>query len=426
MTAASDGPTEPASSSFQGSAPRRVLLGVCGGIAAYKAIEVLRRLRDLGFEVRVAMTQAATAFVQPLTFEVLSGAPVWGESYLEATGRGVEEHIVAAAWAEVVCVVPATTNTLAKVALGLGSDFLTTTLLAYDGPVVVAPAMHSRMWERETTRAHVAGLERRGMRMVGPVVGSLASGEAGVGRLAEPETIVAAVLEAFETRESLAGRAVLVSAGPTWEPIDPARFLANRSSGKMGFAIAAAAAARGATVTLVAGPVALATPPGVRRIDVETALEMRAAIHAGAPGVDLIVMSAAVADFRPRQVSEQKLKKSRGLPEIELVLNPDILGELPRLAPQALIVGFAAETELVAEAAQAKLESKGVDMIVVNDVSRSDIGFGADENEVEVYRRGASPVSFGRQPKSQLAHALVDLFAAELDRRGVPTAKVGD
>lgn len=396
---------------------RRVLLGVCGGIAAYKAIEVLRRLKDHGIAVRVMMTRSAAAFVQPLTFEVLSGHPVWLEDYLEATGRGTEEHIVASEWAELVCIVPATTNTIARVALGLGDDFLTTTLLAWEGPLVFAPAMHSRMWERESTKGHVATLVARGATIVGPVVGALASGESGQGRMAEPETVVRAVVRRLGVGGPLEGRRVLVSAGPTWEPVDPARFIGNRSSGKMGFAIAAEAALRGAQVTLVAGPVRLGTPSGVERIDVETALEMRDAMITRAGACDLVIMTAAVADFRPRHRLDRKLKKQNGPPVLDLVANPDILAELPLAAPGAVIVGFAAETEELAAGAKAKLEAKRVDMIVANDVSRSDIGFGHDNNEVTIHRRDGDPVFLARQPKSRLAGTLLDVFAAAVGER---------
>ncbi len=400
-------------------AGRRVLLGVSGGIAAYKAVEVLRRLRDHGADVRVAMTTSSRAFVQPLTFEVLSGAPVWGDDYFEAVGRGTEEHLVAAAWAELVVVAPATTNTLARIALGLGDDFLSTMLLAFDGPVVLAPAMHSVMWRRDSTQEHLATLRRRGVDLVGPVEGPLASGEVGVGRLAEPLDIVEAVAARLRTLGAWKGRRVLVTAGPTWEPIDPARVIANRSSGKMGFAIASAAAAQGAAVTLVAGPVALATPAAVRRIDIETAAEMREAVAAVASAQDLIVMAAAVADFRVAAVRPQKIKKHDGLPQLELELNPDILKELPRLAPHAVIVGFAAETHDGAAAALDKLERKGVDAIVLNDVSRADIGFGADANEVTVFSRGGAAVTLGRAPKTEIARALLQHFRELVEARTV-------
>src|SRR3954468_4370512 len=276
------------------SRPLRVLLGISGGIAAYKSAELVRRLRARGHEVRCALTRSAVSFVAPLTLEVLSGRPVHQEEYLTPGVGGEEEHIAAAAWAEVLCVAPATTHVLARLALGLADDFLTTTALAFTGPLVVAPAMHSSMWEKPTTRQHAAALKGRGVWFAGPVEGPLASGEVGMGRMAEPEAIVEAV-EASAGLGPLAGRTVLVTAGPTHEPLDPVRFLGNRSSGKMGFALAAEAARRGARVVLVAGPVALASPPGVQRVDVVTALEMEKAVREQAPAADLIVMAAAVA-----------------------------------------------------------------------------------------------------------------------------------
>src|SRR4051812_12813300 len=280
--------------------PLRVLLGVSGGIAAYKSAELVRRLRSRGHEVRCALTRSAVSFVTPLTLEVLSGHQVYQEEYLAATGSGEEAHITAAAWADVLCVAPATTHALARLALGLGDDFLTTTALAFAGPVVVAPAMHSVMWEQEATQGHVGTLKRRGVWFAGPVEGPLASGEVGMGRMAEPEEIVR-MIEATGGGGPLAGRTVLITAGPTFEPVDPVRFLGNRSSGRMGFALAAEAVRRGARTILVAGPVALPTPSGVTRVDVVTAREMERAVHEHAPAADLIVMAAAVADFRPRR-----------------------------------------------------------------------------------------------------------------------------
>ena len=311
----------------------RVLLGVSGGIAAYKSAELVRRLRSRGHEVRCALTRSAVSFVTPLTLEVLTGHRVYQEEYLAATGSGEEAHITAAAWAEVLCVAPATTHILARLALGLGDDFLTTTALAFAGPVVVAPAMHSVMWEAEPTRQHVEALKRRGVWFAGPVEGPLASGEVGMGRMAEPEEIARAI-EAACGAGPLAGRTVLVTAGPTHEPVDPVRFLGNRSSGKMGFALAAEAARRGARTILVAGPVALPTPPGVTRVDVVTAREMEEAVREHAPAAGLIVMAAAVADFRPSRPADRKIKKEQGLPAIELEENPDILAGLRAVAPR--------------------------------------------------------------------------------------------
>src|ERR1700681_1615438 len=292
------------------SRPLRVLLGVSGGIAAYKSAELVRRFRARGHEVRCALTRSAASFVAPLTLEVLSGRPVYQEEYLAAGGPGAngeEAHITAAAWAEVLCVAPATAHVLARLALGLADDFLTTTALAFTGPVVVAPAMHSSMWEKPTTQQHAAALRARGVWFTGPVEGPLASGEVGMGRRAEPEASVESV-EAAAGLGPLAGRTVLVAAGPTHEPIDPVRFLGNRSSGKMGFALAAEAARRGARVILVAGPVALVSPSGVKRIDVVTAREMQGAVLEQAPAADLVVMAAAVADFRPRRVAAGKIQ----------------------------------------------------------------------------------------------------------------------
>ena len=405
-----------------------VLLGITGGIAAYKAIELVRHLGDLGCRVRCALSRGGRAFVTPLTLEVLSGHAVYEQEYLTATGSGEESHIVAAQWADVVCVAPATAHLIARQALGLAGDFLTTVLLAFDGPVVLAPAMHSNMWRHPAVAGHAETLRRRGVRLVGPVTGALASGEHGVGRLADPREIAGAVLAATggAAADALAGRRVVISAGPTHEPIDPVRYLGNRSSGKMGFALAAEAAARGADTVLVAGPVALATPPGVERVDVSTALEMQGAVHRLAAGADLIVMAAAVADFRPRDPLASKLKRARGVPALDLEENPDILAGLREVAPDALRVGFAAETEPSEDEAYAKLERKGADFLVWNDVSRSDVGFGADDNEVTVYRRSGEPRHFGRRSKRRLASALFDVFSKALhDRERPPVETAG-
>jgi phosphopantothenoylcysteine decarboxylase/phosphopantothenate--cysteine ligase len=399
----------------------RVLLGVGGGIAAYKSAEVARRLIDRGCYVRCAMTRSAEAFLPALTLEVLSGHAVYRQEYLTATGRGEESHIAAAAWADALCVVPATANLLSRFALGLADDFLTTTALAFEGPLILAPAMHSAMWHHPAVVGHVATLRERDAVLVGPVEGALASGERGIGRLAEPERIADEVIRSL-TSGDLEGRRVLISAGPTYEPIDPVRFLGNRSSGKMGFALAAEAARRGAHTTLVAGPVALPTPRGVERVDVETALEMRDAVHRHAPSADLIVMTAAVADFRPERATGHKIKRSKGVPEIELVENPDILAGLEAVAPDALRVGFAAETEPSEEEAYAKLERKRADFLVWNDVSRDDVGFGADDNEVTVYRRSEPPRNVPRASKAAVAAELFDLFSEALKDRERPVA----
>jgi phosphopantothenoylcysteine decarboxylase/phosphopantothenate--cysteine ligase len=392
----------------------RVLLGVSGGIAAYKSAELVRRFRAPGHEVHCALTRSAAAFVSPLTLEVLSGHPVHQEEYLTPMGTGEEAHIAVAAWAEVLCVAPATAHVLARLALGLADDFLTTTALAFAGPVVVAPAMHSVMWEKPAVQEHLATLRRRGVWIVGPVEGPLASGEVGMGRMSDPGEIVAAV-EGAAGSGPLAGRTVLVTAGPTYEPLDPVRFLGNRSSGRMGFALADEAARRGARVILVAGPVQLSTPPGVERVNVTTAREMEAAVRGHAQAADMVVMTAAVADYRPRNPAGAKIKKENGPPPpVELEENPDILAGLRDVAPRAVIVGFAAETHDLERNALTKLERKRADFLVANDVSRKDIAFDSLANEVTVFRREGEPVFLSRRPKQELAASLLDLFAGRL------------
>jgi len=394
--------------------PLKVLLGVSGGIAAFKVPEIVRSLRRNGNSVRCAMTRSAGAFVTPLTLEVLTEYPVYREEYLQASDTGEELHISAARWADVMCVAPATCNTLARLALGLADDFLITTSLAFTGSLLVAPAMTSEMWEKEAIQAHVATLRERGVTLVGPVVGPLATGEIGMGRMAEPNEIVSAI-EATLKRGELQGRTVLITAGPTREPLDPVRFLSNRSSGKMGFMLAAEAASRGARTLLVSGPVSLPTPDGVERFDVTTAAEMADTVERLAPDAGVVMMAAAVADFRPRSTSESKLKKGSGPPELTLVGTQDILTRLSELAPKALRVGFAAETEELEREARRKLEGKKAHWIVANDVSRSDIGFGSDNNEVTVFRRNKPPVTIPLQGKRQLAGRLFDLVQQELD-----------
>lgn len=375
----------------------------------------MRRLRADGLEVRCALTRGATSFVTPLTMEVLSGAAVYQEEYLSPTDTGEELHIEAARWADVLVIAPATANTLGKLALGLADDFLTTTFLAFEGPVIVAPAMSSEMWEKPAVQANVQLLERRGVTVLGPATGLLASGEYGVGRMVEPEDVASAVTASFRPGV-LDGRTVLVSAGPTRESADPVRFLSSRSSGRMGFALAAAAHRLGARSVLVAGPVELPTPPGVERVDVIRAEDMLEAVKRHAPTADMIIMAAAVSDFRPRTIAPEKIKKADGWRAIELERTPDILAELPAVAPQALIVGFAAETSDVGSRALRKMKAKGAHFMVANDVSRSDIGFGSEYNEVVVYSRDLAEISFERQPKNRLAASLMELFATALDR----------
>jgi phosphopantothenoylcysteine decarboxylase/phosphopantothenate--cysteine ligase len=401
-----------------------VLLGVSGGIAAFKTPEIVRSLRLKGHAVRCAMTRSAGAFVTPLTLEVLTELPVYREEYLEANNSGEELHITAARWADVMCVAPATCNTLARLALGLADDFLATTSLAFTGRLLVAPAMTTEMWEKPVIQAHVATLRDRGVELVGPVIGPLATGEVGMGRMAEPEEIVAAV-EMTRKRGDLAGTSVLVTAGPTHEPLDPVRFLSNRSSGKMGFSLAAEAASRGARTLLVSGPVALPTPRGVERFDVATAAEMAEVVERLAPQAGVVIMAAAVADFKPREVFETKLKKGSGPPILKLESTQDILSALGEIAPNALRIGFAAETGDLEGEARRKLEEKRAHWIIANDVSRSDIGFGAEVNEVTVYRRDQPPTKIPQQAKRQIASELFDLVKQDLEELVVRKATEG-
>jgi phosphopantothenoylcysteine decarboxylase/phosphopantothenate--cysteine ligase len=363
---------------------RRILLVVSGGIAAYKAPELVRALVRNGHTVRCVLTPAAAQFVAPLALQAVSGEPV--RSALFDLGEESRiGHIELADWAELVIVAPATADLLAKMAHGLADDLASTLLLATRAPVLAAPAMNVNMWSHAATQANLATLRARGVRFVGPDAGELACGWEGVGRMSEPAAIAAEVELAFATR-SLAGARVVVTAGGTREPIDPVRALTNRSSGKMGFALAAEAALRGAESILIAGPTAQPTPPGVRRVDVESALDMRAAVLREQAGAAVVVMAAAVADFRPANSSARKIKKEE-LAEgagitLELVPNPDILAEISRGRGARIVVGFAAESHDVLKAARRKLARKGCDLLVANDISRSDAGFESDENAV--------------------------------------------
>jgi phosphopantothenoylcysteine decarboxylase/phosphopantothenate--cysteine ligase len=363
---------------------RRVLLAVSGGIAAYKVPELVRALDRAGHAVRCALSEAATHFVSPLVLQTLTREPV-RSSLLDPGEEGRIGHIDLADWAEAVVVAPATANVLAKLAAGIADDLVTTVLLATRAPVLVAPAMNVNMWEHPATQANLATLRARGVACVGPDAGALACGWEGAGRMSEPAEIAGAVELLLGTR-SLAGEQVVVTAGGTREPIDGVRALVNRSSGKMGFALAAEAARRGAEVTLVAGPASLATPAGVRRVDVETALDMRAAVLGELPRASVVVMAAAVADFRPADPVAGKLKKEDLAPgaglELRLVENPDILAEISRERGSRIVVGFAAESRDLIAAARRKLARKGCDLLVANDVSRSDAGFESDRNAV--------------------------------------------
>ncbi|OHE81787.1 MAG: phosphopantothenoylcysteine decarboxylase [Lysobacterales bacterium GWF1_69_6] len=392
---------------------QRILLGVSGGIAAYKAAELVRRLRDAGAEVRVVMTAAALHFVGSTTFQALSGHPVrsslWDEAAEAAMG-----HIELARWATRVLVAPASANTIARLAQGRANDLLSTLCLATEAPLLVAPAMNRVMWAHPATQANVATLQARGVEILGPASGDQACGEVGAGRLLEPGQIVAAV-EASLLPPRLAGRRLLVSAGPTFEDIDPVRFIGNRSSGKMGFAVADAARRMGAEVTLVAGPVSLPTPPGVTRVDVRRAAQMREAVLAALPGMDAYIGAAAVADYAPAETLPQKLKKSGESLAITLVRTADILADVAAHAARPrLVVGFAAETQDLEAYARDKLHRKGLDLIAANDVSRAGHGFEGDDNALSVFwRDGRHDIAHG--PKTRVARDLLQLLADRLE-----------
>ncbi len=355
-------------------AGRRIVLGVTGGVAAYKSVYLARRLVEAGAEVRTVMTRSAQRFVGAQSFSAVTGHPA--ESRLFA-GRTPIPHTELARWAEAVVVAPATAKLLAKLAHGLSDDLLTTTLLATRAPVLLAPAMHTEMWEHPATRRNLARLEEDGYTLVGPAVGDLAGGDEGTGRMVEPEKIVAALTVML--RGDLEGWRVLVTAGGTREPIDPVRYIGNRSSGKMGHAIAAEAARRGAQVTLVTS--ASAPPAGVEIVTVETAAEMAGAVWGRVAHHDVLVMAAAVADFRPKEPSGEKLRRTAGPPELILEPTPDILSEVTERAERPFVVGFAAEFGSLAEAVE-KVRAKRVDLLVANDVSREESGFGSDTNLV--------------------------------------------
>jgi phosphopantothenoylcysteine decarboxylase / phosphopantothenate---cysteine ligase len=391
-------------------AERRILLGVSGGIAAYKACELVRRLRDLGAHVRVVMTENATRFVTPTTFQALSGEAVrvslWDESAEAAMG-----HIELARWAERVLIAPASADLMARLAHGHANDLLSTLCLATAAPVYVAPAMNQQMWANPATQANLATLRARGLHILGPAAGDQACGEVGSGRMLEPHELREAMVASFGDRV-LAGLKVVVSAGPTYEDIDPVRFIGNRSSGKMGFAVAEAAAQAGAQVTLVAGPVVLATPHGIgKRVDVRSAAQMHAAVTDAAASADIYIGAAAVGDYRPTVVAEHKLKKQNGTDlTLQLAENPDILASLSARPRHPFLVGFAAETQNVEGYARDKLQRKGLDMIAANQVGDG-LGFETADNAITVYWTDGS-AELPRADKSVLARQLIERIAA--------------
>ncbi len=395
---------------------RRVVLGVSGGIAAYKAVLLARLLLTAGATVDVVLTRGAASFVGAATFEGITGRPVRTEVWEDIPD---ETHVALARAADVVVVYPATAHLLARTASGLADDLLTTTLLAATCPVVMAPAMHTEMWRHPATVANAEALRARGVHLVGPADGPLMGGDTGPGRAAEPDEVAHAVARALAGTVDLAGRHVVVTAGGTREAIDPVRYLGNRSTGRMGFAIAEVAARRGAKVTLVAAPTHLPTPPGVERVDVVSARDMHDEVLALAADADVLVKAAAVADFRPSRASERKLKKADGVPTVELERNPDILAEVGARRREegtgpTVLVGFAAETDDVQANAQAKLERKGCDLLVVNDVTSPGAGFAHETNHVWILEADADPTEVALTTKAEVAGQLLDRVVSRL------------
>jgi phosphopantothenoylcysteine decarboxylase/phosphopantothenate--cysteine ligase len=387
---------------------KRIILGVTGGIAAYKSPDLVRRLIERGADVQVVMTAAAQNFVTPTTFQAVSGRAVrtnlWDPAAEAAMG-----HVELARWATHVLIAPASADFIARIAHGLADDLLATLCLATTAPIMLAPAMNRVMWENAATQTNIATLRERGMRLLGPATGEQACGETGAGRMLEPREIADSLEAASAARGVLAGLRVMVTAGPTRERIDPVRFISNRSSGKMGYAVAAAAREAGAEVTLVSGPVSLTTPNGVRRVDVESAKEMHAAVHEALNGTHILIAAAAVADYMPAAIAGQKIKKTQDNLELELTRAPDVLASVTALPKHPFAVGFAAETEKIEEHARIKLEKKHLDMIAANRVGEG-LAFDCDDNALTVLWPGGSR-QLGPKPKEDLARELVVLIA---------------
>lgn len=388
---------------------KQILLGVTGGIAAYKSAEIVRRLQDLGASVRVVMTSGAQEFITPLTLQALSGNPVHLD-LLDPEAEAGMGHIELARWADLVLIAPATADFIARLATGRGDDLLTAICLATPAPIAIAPAMNQGMWHKASTQDNLARLRERKVVQFGPAEGGQACGDVGLGRMMEPEDIAAMAAELFATG-ALAGKKVVITAGPTREALDPVRYLSNHSSGKMGYAIAQAAAEAGARVVLISGPTNLPTPPRVQRRDVVSAEEMYQQSMAELEDCDIFIASAAVADYRPLQVASQKMKKgSEDRITIELVKNPDIVSAVAAAQPRPFVVGFSAETEKLVEHARSKLERKKLDLIVANDVSDRSIGFNSEDNAATLIWPGGQE-NLDRRSKQQLARDLIAFIA---------------
>jgi phosphopantothenoylcysteine decarboxylase/phosphopantothenate--cysteine ligase len=396
---------------------KRILLGVTGGIAAYKSAELVRRLRDAGAEVRVVMTRGARAFVQPLTFQALSGNPVRCELW-DPDAEAAMGHIELARWADAILVAPASANTMARLAQGLADDLLSTLCLASEVPLAIAPAMNRVMWAAPATQANRQRLTERGVRIFGPASGDQACGEEGEGRMLEPSELTEAVAGLFQT-VGLAGLRMLVTAGPTREAIDPVRFLSNRSSGRMGYAVAAAGAEAGARVILISGPVTLPAPAHVERVEVDTADQMLTAVDERLGSCDLFIGTAAVSDYRAQDPAGQKIKKDEDRLTLTLIRNPDIIAHVAGRADAPFTVGFAAETDDLLEYAQRKLADKGLDMIVANRVGVPGEGFESETNALEVLWDGGR-ASLPLARKEPLARQLIALIARRYRERRAP------
>jgi phosphopantothenoylcysteine decarboxylase/phosphopantothenate--cysteine ligase len=391
----------------------QITLGVTGGVAAYKAAELVRLLQQDGFTVQVVMTRGAREFVTPLTFAALSGQKVITDLFEksstgEANVESAIEHIAVAQRTDLLLVAPATADILAKFARGIADDFLTTLYLATTAPVVVAPAMNVNMWNHAATQENVEKLRARGVKVVNPDEGYLACGMTGAGRLAGQKEIVAAVHEILHAQRDLKGQTILITAGPTCEDLDPVRYLTNRSSGKMGYAVAEAAARRGARVILISGPVNLDTPPGVERVDVRTAEQMHRAVTQRFPESSVAIFAAAVADYRPVESAGEKIKRNKEPLTIRLEPTPDILTQAAQTKGDRLIVGFAAETDRVAENARKKLAAKNADLIVANDVTAEGAGFDHDTNIVTLFSRDGRDLALPKLSKSEVAQRILD------------------
>ena len=394
---------------------KKIILGVTGGIAAYKAVEIASRLKKAGAVVRVVMTEEAKKFVTELTFREITGQPVTSDMWAEIQHYSVA-HISLAEWADMVLIAPATANILAKADIGIADDFLSTMLLATKAIVVYSPAMNTNMYNHPATQGHIASLKAKGSRIIEPASGILACGAVGAGRLPEPVEVVAEVEKIFAVKQSLVGKKVLVTAGGTIEPLDPIRFIANHSSGRQGYAIAAEAVARGAQVVLVSGQAAVEPPAGLAKfVKIDTTHQMREAVLADFDDADIIIKAAAVADYRPKTVAANKIKKTDDDFVIELERNPDILKELGGLKkPNQVLVGFAAETQNLLQYAQSKLEKKNLDLIVANDVSKPGAGFQGDTNIIKILSRDGSIEELPLMTKRELSAIIMDRAETKL------------